>query len=758
MTIETYVDAVGDTYYLVHPAGMSYYDQTPETVNKENTSVGFLAGDLAVVTANTIAGEVWGLFSSFPLSGNLGRRQGVVTANSAAGVATISIKRTPRRVVSTAMGGSAYNDGIPHPRSNANGGDSINAGDPVQYNNWNWASGLYLASLASVTKPSSEIWSLSSAIYGYISGGVTSYTNNAATASANLVYWSQGACCLKAGVGVLSAYVHQATFLDPIINTFFCGANTSSAQTIVATQTGTPVAIAVSVYSYMYVSQDRLSVSGAASATCNIILGLCVAIDKTVTPSTYKYIDIYGMYEGGTADAINAGIGSNDLCLVNAVTGSAIRGAGGGATTGYLTIASVRNSSGVNSFLAAPVFASRGDPVLPDMAYEPILPVPFDNLRIIWSYSPGTFYLGVSGLYPAISARTLPSVAPYSGMIISGRDKPQRGSTLSIAKASNINDSGCRYPLIAQSRSTPYVWEGPDGLVFDSSFSSGLNRGQSLRGAMFPSGILYYSGSSTATNFQWRWEIFDFTTSAWVGVTSYVAAIGSGGAWQAVITPPVSGITLAYVYTMRIGISLTGSSGIYFSVYFANKFSYLGAWPYDVVKAYTDTDAGGAWSGNAGWIWPTDPAGPTVAWANEPSFALVGNTLTLSANIPTRTVTPDAKFSDGSSHSRKLGPGISASITYDDGDSARIPTILYDGNTAPSKGPLFPGATTIQSGSSPLPWGTSYAINVYPSRNGSKNITTRIFYSGMVTSAYLNNANGTEYASTRIITQTFTLP
>ena len=61
MSIETYVDALGETYYLVHPAGMSYYDQPTETVTKADASIAYVAGDFAVVNANTITGETWRL-------------------------------------------------------------------------------------------------------------------------------------------------------------------------------------------------------------------------------------------------------------------------------------------------------------------------------------------------------------------------------------------------------------------------------------------------------------------------------------------------------------------------------------------------------------------------------------------------------------------------------------------------------------------------------------------------------------------------
>jgi hypothetical protein len=737
VTIETYVDALGDTYYLVHPAGISYYDQTAEVVTKANSSVAYLAGSLAICRINTSTGELWQP-SANPLA-EIGLRQGVVTADSLAGVATVSIKRVPRRTIASAM---SSRDG------GGTGGDSTNSGRLATFDNQSFASKLPLVRMVTVSKPSAETWASTIPIYGYLLAGITLYTSSFSTATTQQTSWVAGGCCLSAGPGTTVGYIHQSIFSDSILGIGSSSylAKDPGSKSISATISGT----APTFFARIFTSQDRLSVSNTASATCNILLGICVGIDKSVTPNAWSYVVDDNIALCTSVEAVNAALGGFDTFLIQQYTESAIRSGSGGATSGFTILATKMEVDGTKTILAAPRLTTPSDATFMDLAYEPILPSPFDNLRIIWSYSPADYANYPGGLYPAISKRTDTSTPPYASMTPTGRVKPQRYTTLSRYTASaNGYGSSCLYPLIPESRSTPYVWKEMDCPILTTIYFPSIS-GAPIRGAMFPSGVAE-NGTNVLTNFEWRWEIYDFTTAAWVAATAYVAGSGAGANWSANVAPPSSGIVSDQVYLARLSLQLTYFSSVAYDCTFKQDFATLGAWPFDIVKAYTDTDVGGAWCGNPGWIWPSEPAGPSVAWSNEPVFSLVGNLLSLSSAVPVAAVTGSAKFAASANALNFANPALM--ISYDDGDSAQSPAFYIGGTTvggfAYAKGSHNPRAEKIKGSWS---WGDPLSMNIYPSASGNKRITVRLYYSASVTSAY-----GT-YAVPRVITQTFTLP
>jgi hypothetical protein len=740
VTIETYVDALGDTYYLVHPAGISYYDQTAEVVTKANSSVAYLAGSLAICRINTATGELWQPSAS--PSAEIGLRQGVVTADSLAGVATVSIKRVPRRAITSVM---SSRDG------GGTGGDSTNSGRLATFDNQSVAGKLPLVRMVTVSKPSAETWASTIPIYGYLLAGATLYTSSFSAATTQQTSWVAGGCCLSAGPGTTVGYIHQSIFSDSILGIGSSSylAKDPGSKSISATISGT----APTFFARIFTSQDRLSVSNTASATCNILLGTCVGIDKSVTPNAWSYVVDDNMALCTSVEAVNAALGGFDTFLIQQYTASAIRSGSGGATSGFTILATKMEVDGKRTILAAPRLTTPSDATFMDLAYEPILPSPFDNLRIIWSYSPAVAANFPGGLYPAIAKRTNASPTPYVGMTSPGRLKPQRYTTLSTFRsdAPYIGiGSSCSFPLIPESRSTPYIWKEMDSAPYPFNINFPWSQGQSIRGAMFPSGVAENS-TYPLSNFEWRWEIYDFASASWVAATSYVAGTGAGANWSANVTPPTSGIIGDEVYLARLSLQLTFVSTVGFNCTFKQDFTTLGAWPFDIVKAYTDTDAGGAWCGNPGWIWPSEPAGPSVAWSNEPVFSLVGNLLSLSSAVPVAAVAGSAKFAASANALNFANPALA--ISYDDGDSAQSPAFYIGGTTvggfAYAKGSHNPRAEKVKSSWS---WGDPLSMNIYPSSSGNKRITVRLYYSANVTSAY-----GT-YAVPRVITQTFTLP
>lgn len=765
MSLETYVDSHGDTYTLVHPAGISYFDQSAEIVTKANSSIAYVAGDLAVVNANTLAGETWRYGSADIPRGDLGLRVGILTADSGSGLPTMSIKRVPFIVMRASTGGTSPTASNTSKAGNITGGDHTSAGNITTYDNYDYFQHLPLFRMSQVSKPPGENWTLSQTIYGYVSLGITAYTNSLSTATANLTYWVQGICCLASIGGTVASYVHQATFFDATITMAPFGLSKSpSAKSIKATASGA----APTLLTPVFVSIDLLSISSIPSAICNIQLGsYCVGIDNSTSPPTYSYFDTYGMYEGGSMEAIDAAI-TDDLCLMTCVVSETVRHSYGGCTSSFTILGCKNNADGTKNLICAPTLSGRGNPVFPDMAYDPILPAPFDNLRIIWSETPGISNASMrhQGLFPALAARTNRSSAPYVGMIASNRYKPDRFSSLpSYSNNNGGPGSSCFYPLVRESRSTPYTWKEPVAGSVDNTWFTmlALINGISIRGAMFPAGTLYYNGTLGLSNYEWRWETYSPLTASWSGITSYVTGSGSALTWTATIVPPVSGINSEEVYLVRLATRLTFVSSVGGDpTRFSNDYKRLGAWPYDIVKLLPFSDAGGQWAGSAGWIWPNEPAGPSVAWSSEPTFSLVGNTLTLSTSIPVRTVSPDNKFSNLMAPNYNQGldsDSPSMSITYDDGDSAFIPDMNVL-NIAYSKGGGTPSAIKLRSLYVTWVWGSTASMLVYPSRSGSKKITVMLYYVGIIPSAYTNRGGAYDdgYGVTRIVKQTFTLP
>lgn len=741
MTIETYTVSGGDTYILVHPAGLSYYDQAPEAVNKFNASDAFVIGDLLYANANTSSGELWTKVRFSP-SDYIGLRQGVATAASGSGSATVSIKRIPRKVLDAAGGTeSAFSSENP---GNGNGGDSTNSGRESLFNNTLWSSPLPLATLAAVVKPSAESWGLGQTAYGYILAGSTLYTNSNAIANSQTICWLMGEICFKALPGTTSSYVLQSCCYDASIAQGVPLAMTSNARSISGTLSGSEVNLSGSLYA----SPDGLTISATATAACNILMGICVGIDKTASTHVYSYFDTFGMYSAGSSEAVNASLGGTDLFFL---TPYILDGKNGVPHNGYSIIASVPTSSTLRTHLCAPILLSKGSPALPDIAYDAVLPAPFTDIRVIWTLSPGPTN-SIYAQYPVIANKNSRTTAPNTGMVAALRDKPERNTTL-VYTVIYITPSGL-YPLLPESRSTPYTWNNywyDGGGFLVSNYLTTV-----CRGCMFPRGKFIFPGF-LSSDFKWRWEAFDFTTSTWTAITSFV--VGTGGTAGDVDISPPTGLANDEVFTVRLVLDFV-SGGTPSQNYqrFVTDYSVCGVWPWDIVKAFNDADSGGVWAGNSGWIWPTEPAGPAISWVSEPSFSLVGNTLTMTTTTPTRTITPDTKFRDPAVTGYLLGLGAGApsmSITYDDGDSAAIPN-LSAVNVAATKGGATPYATRLRSGGSAWTWGSANSMTLYPSKSGSKKITVKFYYTAIISSAYTRYDQG--YASPRIITQTFTLP
>ena len=742
MTIETYTSG-GNTYLLVHPAGLSYYDQPTETVNKFLVSESISIGDLVAVFTNTTSGEMWfktnasaNFFTNF--------RRGVAISASASGAPTVSIKRIPVKVV-TASAGAEY-DFTSTPGINTNGGDSTNSGSNVTFNNVAKAAPTELSTLVTIEKPSSENWPIRGLAYGYILSGATLYTNSVALASSHSVYWSMGEFSANFAPGVTLAQVLQCCFYDAAMIQTVPLAKRSSSKSITGTLSGTEVQLNGDIFS----SPDGLTISAKNTANCNIYLGTCVGVDATLPAHVYNYYDTYGFYEGGSGEAVQASMGGADSFFLSVYAPRNYNSVVA-QIKGYRIIARTSNGPGTFTILCAPVLISSGNPALADVAYDPILPAPFNNIRILWTYCPYDANYKTDGLYPVIVNKTIRDSAPYTGMVESFRDRPEKNTGVAVALGDLSNGGGITsvlYPLIRESRSNPYVWNNywyyMGGAIADIVCYA--------RGCMFPSGKFVFPGY-LSSDFKWKWQKFDFASNSWVDITSFV--VGSGASAGDVDIAPPSGLAAEEVFFASLRLEFVsggkpGSGGLFF----CHDFASMGVWPYDVVKAFDDTDSGGAWAGNAGWIWPNEPAGAVVTWLNEPVLSLVGNTLSFAATTPTASVAATDKFLGGSPSAAVGAP--SYSIVYDDGDSARLTLGSTNINEAYSKGGTVPAAMLGLPANNLPAWGQPFSINVYPSRNGSKRFTFALYYSQVVSSAYAPDSLG--YAVPRVITQTFTLP
>lgn len=714
MTIETYVSPLDSaTHYVVHPAGLSYFDQPSETINKATPSTAYVVGDVVWVVANTISGELWD--NSFESVVFVGRRKGVVVSPSASGAATALIQRVPRKAIVCAMGN----------RVNGMGGEFSNSYRQSTFDLVSRPTPLPLVKIITISKPPAETWGT---VFGYISGGVTSYTYLSSIASANNVYWIEGYCCNTSGSDPSVAYVMKGIFSDSICGGLYPTKNSNSSS-ISASVVGSPVSINANIFC----SVDRLSVSGAASSVCSVFIGLCVGVDKSNPIPTFHYVADNNLSACSSVEAINASHGGFDTFFIEEyITRVKLVGAEVTRFDSDVLIGGYNLSGNLCRLEATRIVCLNNDAILPDLAYDPIIPAPFDNARVIWSYAVKNSSNAniLPSLSPVVTARSITSAPPFTGMTASNAVKPNYLTTL--APSPNAT------PLVSVSRNAPYVWRGDNTIGSLSSF----------RRASFWSGTSYFNGQPLS-DYKYRWLVKDFNTGSYSAITSYISGSGAGGAWSVVVTAPSGGnsydVLNCILDIQPVYVSTTGGT-----IKNVPDSSNKGVWPYDVLRFFNDSDSGGAWVGSPGWTWPIDASLPSIAWSNEPSFSLIGNVLSLSALVPLATITKDSKFGAITSSGFNQNPSIS--IIYEDGDSAFIcagPTGVTVGGVAYSKGPTSLAATKIYSGWS---WGQPLSMSVYPSRSGSKKITVTLYNIAYVTSVY------GIYASPRVITQSFTLP
>lgn len=733
MTIQTWTVPIvnGDTYIIVHPAGLSFYDEPVEVITKANPADAFNADAVVYASSVTSSGELWSNF--FSNTESLARvRQAVVVSASASGVATALAKRVPRRAVTVTAGGRRQ---IP----NLNGGDITNADLPRSFNNTHDAAPIPLGVMVKVDKPSSENWLLDALIYGYIDSGVELYTNSFALATSSQVFWVAGDCCKGGPVSVTESYILVIGITDASIVQNSNRMRANNYKTLSATIAGgTPTLLGS-----LFVSPDYLFISNSASSTCNVSLGTCYGIDKTTTPFTYSYTDEFGSFFSGSAEAVNAVIGGTDEAIIYPLMRS-----GNPTANGYQKIATVTDSASVSTFLVAPIFATALGGYPSELAYDPILPPPFDGIRIIWS--PTNMTDAVAYIRPFVAMRTARDIPPFTGMVPSLRFKPENSSSKSFA-ITNFFVSGM-FPPISESRRTPYIWAN----VCQTS-SAPVRNAIVARGSSFPSGNFKLGGSSS--DFDWAWTRYDPVSNTFIPIMGYVIGYGpTAGEVTITVPPPAAGLNADEVYFLAVDVRFAGGAGRPSQPVFNPDFRILGAWPFDIIKTLFESDSGGEWVGNAGWIWPSDPAGPTISFSNEPIFSLSGNTVTLSTLRPVVTVTPDSKFNNlvvGAFANRLNIPSPSISIVYSNGESAFCPSLNVV-NTAYVKGGMSPHAIPMVNLSSDWVWTNPASFDVYPSKAGDKNITVTLYYSAAISSVYTNSLFA--YAVPRVITQTFTLP
>lgn len=734
MTIETIVNASGDTVRYIHPAGISYYDQTPETVIKANATDILVAGDQVELFNNTVAGETWRKFVS--VSTTVPRRYGYVTIASGSGSPTVTMKRFPRVAISCAInrtfgtiGGATNSLTFP---SNFNNG----CGNPPSAS----------VSMVSVAKPVAENWVLNDSIYGYKLSGIDTFTKTPAVANAASVRWVHGRCALAQAPGLTNGAVHQYLCFDSMraIN-FIVGLNLNQFATKIQLPfSGLQPLINGNILS----ASDGLTVSRSnPNASANTFLGLCVGIDETTTPATYSYVKDFNFYSGVNAESITALYGGYSMEILQIYPGFTNAALGG--PDYWPNIGISYNSSGQQTAICAPNFLVSSQACPPDIAYEPLLPAPFNSIRVIWSYVPQNATFADASLVPSMAKRSTESTQPYAAMTTAKRERPRRFASVKSAigyiphvnTGRSVGQNFCQWPLVTESRNIPYVWE--TWFQGSGTFSSV----SSTRGANVPSGTIYYSCGSSV---EWCWGSNNYTTGLVTAITPWVAASFLGGIkYSAAVTPPVLAAdeVVRLVLMTRIGgfqivfgidEIIYGLSGYWSPDYSSGNF---GVWPYDVVKFSSAIDAGGAWSTNAGWIWSNEPIMPTVTWSNLPSSTLSGNTLTTTTLNPIATITAVAKIAGTS----LCGNDPSALFSATDGAVGQMFPLngfgigwQYGSSAIGGVGMSFGGGT--------------FTSLVYPTLTGLKNFNLTLIYNAKFHSVY------GDIPAVKIIQQSFTLP
>ena len=573
MSIETRTAGIY-TEYVVWPPGFSQFatDLGTEVVTKANPATAFAAGQVVVAGAVTSAGETWRAEAGGEINAPEYRHGRVVSA-SASGVPTMTIVRFQRSLLDTSTSSKLVN---------GSGNDAAGTVDPLGRVAGTWGDH------QQVLKPSAETWTTQGAIYAYLSGTTTLYTNVLATAAAAAVCWVAGANGMSVGAGSTEGWIVQPRLGEPGRVTY--PSDDGLGEELVSFAFPFPPSLFGSIQS----DASRSTYATSFSATTPTVLGTVVGVDKTTSPPTYRVLrDGYtrGMDQQGI-DTIFARVGKALAIANTAGANVTLEQVNTGFGTAVRVLApnilpGLRSTGGSAALSALPV----------DLALDVDLPAPIGNARIVWLACKG------SPLMTPILVQRTTSSAPAASMAATGTSRPKA--------LGSPNDNG------SQQQAT-YLrgWNHAYPLARAMDIGGGPVRVYQL-----PS-LYCYNGSSGDT-VDWRWVRFDHSTGAWTNLSAYAAATWTGTRWEASAgTPPGFTADQSARISMQfringtayvLGVGVTPVS-LFSSEKSASVNALLAHYPYDVQTWHGPSHADCRWTGHYGWHFTEQLTLPAITW------------------------------------------------------------------------------------------------------------------------------------------------
>ena len=565
--------AAGGIDYYVWPAGIGEYDSPVVTLSKVSAT-SMPVGTSIAPTVRDISGDsAW-----TPSTGLVYYPQAVVTTAAISGDITVSAKKTRYLTVP--------------------------AFPPLRF--------VFVKpdkDILPVTKPTAERWFLLTQIYAYVSGAATFYTNLLATATGGSSCWIAGLCTANRPIGSTDGYIGVACFIASGPPNDFSQSANGLTSIAVATTGGVP-----QIAGSLYCSPDKSLVSSSVNATTPIRLGTCVFQDKTVSPPIFKY------YPGDVASTAN-----NSFQRVSESSGCLSKSFATLYRSSDLVLLSQQktidgDASGIGDRIIAPILrptvtsAYRG----PALAYDPILPSPYDDLRIVWVNNGNA----AGELRPILCRRTTVT-APASGMVRTGRE------VNGVENFSSVNDiTGSEYKFQSCDFAHGQSYEfGSIPRLQGASLSLVVKRAEFV-----PAGIVQFDFGVYAAGMTCVWGIREPFSGAFTAIPGYPAVTCTAGTlantWYATMPAPAP----TYIDSDSIGqfcIIGTPTAGSPVPVSGAMVVTSLkdtiDVYPFDVVRCSTLSDSGGTWVGNYGWRFGALPL-PVITWGSPPAAAFNAGT------------------------------------------------------------------------------------------------------------------------------------
>lgn len=631
MTLESATGDLGQTFYLLHPPGLSMRDAdgVPETVNKANPATAFALGAVLEVTGNTIAGEVWAAANLALGVLNASKRYGHAVAASGGGSPTVSIIRHPRAVIPTYRG----------PVITAKPGVSTPFLTPPPVDRL----GLYGPPIT-VTKPAGEPWGNQFPCYYWEDGvGGSGYTIFTGVAAGNLraryvgVTFSGGAAATSGTYRVPQGADYQL----------------SQGQNHRVPESALSLAIPITygaptLSSSLYVNTARTAVVGAStSAAGPSSMGYLASYDTSVSPTAYTYFPGENLGWPTSAEAYVAW-GQHCAGFIQCypqpwIDQNGLGGAASSLPSEWSCVLS-RHDSAITRFSRTALMAPRiicSDRPAVDLALNIDLPSPWSLLRVVFAAGLDVGAADIR-LIAMPCRRTDPATAPLTGMTRNAVARPadvQGNHALSLQGRYAVSGGGSTF-LYGASESTvvdtylsghadmPHVGQR---FLMEDSLTNALTTENRARIGEVPSNIRVYWIDSGLGTVQWRWARWDYSTGAAAAVTAYANALGGGaGPYYADITPPP--LTTGAVEKLFIQVTNdpVGDQSWWIETHDGEGY---GCYPYDVPQAQLADDADSSWVGHCGWRWPQPViTAPTWGAASVASYNSGTSVLTIAVN------------------------------------------------------------------------------------------------------------------------------